>query len=373
MYLSQAAISDCITYIEKYGVQEVVLTGGGEPTHEFPTVTRFIEQASAGLFSLYTAGQWGATVEEAIETLGALQSAVSRRGQPAQVRIRLSLDGFHQEKIGLLPALNIIAELTSFPERYPDLRISIRTVIGSDQPVTELADRLGFEIETVDRHSAKLVRASGPPIDVMMLNLIPTGRYNSRIQGKPDLFDFRETLSGLRHHLGDGWPLIYAEGLNFGIRPTGKVYLYGATSEDLGRIPQTRLSTAIKSIARDPISHAIYLDGIVSVFDSLASCEEEIVTCTDAHSEPSLLIPKFCEEPRGLLLAKIVALALISGRVDGASSVLTAAGLRGMTLGSIDARMASLARIYKGERNGWKQADHRGHIGREESADSAGG
>lgn len=370
LYLGREAIDACLRYVEAQAVEEVVLTGGGEPTHELETVLRIVEEGTASLFSLYTAGQWGATKDETIATLCALQTAVSRRSRPAHVRIRLSLDRFHQEKIGLQPALNIIAALTDFPDQYPNVCITVRTVIGHDQPIAELAGALGARIEIVDQHLRRLVMPSGT-IDVLALNLIPTGRYNSRTEGQPDLADFRTTLSGLQSHLGAGWPLIYADGLNIGVRPTGKVYLYGATAEDQGRIPQVALATAVERIARDPISHALRLKGIVSFFDALASCEEEIVTRTAAHHEPSLLIPKFCEDSRSLLLAKILALILISESVDGAPEVLNAVGFGELTTRPMSARLASLAAIYKEERNGWKQADNRRHLWSAESSGPA--
>ena len=354
LYLNQEAIDACITYIAATGVQQVVLTGGGEPTHEFETVLRIIKEASSSVFSLYTAGQWGATDDDTSAILNALQSAVARRNRPAEVRIRLSLDRFHQQRIGLTPALNIISTLTKFPDRYPDLRISIRTVIGHDHPVAEVADRLGIALEPVDQHLSRLLMPGGRPIEVMAFNLIPTGRYNTRSQGFPELSNFKATLAGLQSHLGQGWPLSYAGGLNIGIRPSGKVYLYGATPENLGEIPKVDLATAIERLARDPISHAIHLEGIVSFFDALAACEKDIVALASTHHEPSLLIPKFCETQRGLLLTKLVALVLISERIRGASSVLAAIGLDWLTHGSKDARLLSLSKIYEDERNDWK-------------------
>lgn len=346
LFLGTDAIAECVAFIATEGVEEVVLTGGGEPTHELATVLRTIREAPAKLFSLYTAGQWATTDGSAQQLLEQLHEAATHSKSPAaRVRIRLSVDTFHGARIGTAPIVRILRIYQRLRDRLSRIDVYLRTVVHYDAPVQSIAGELGAHLEVVDLHKSHLILGDGTKLDILSLNLIPMGRL--RPSASHRLQALRVTLSGLRRHFGEGWPLVYSGGLNIGVRPSGRIYLYASTPEDLGRIPTARLAEVVRTIVAEPISVALFHDGLLTFFDALVTCDPAIGVAAEVHKDPPLLVPSSCSAPETLLLAKLVALLLLARRFRSAADVLADLGLSQLTEGGTERRLGHLKKLYE--------------------------
>jgi hypothetical protein len=310
LYLGPDAIRQCVEFANEEQLSAIVITGGGEPTHEFGTVLRLLREAAVPRFSLYTAGQW-ATSDDTVEDV--LQLLYDALPDSSRLAIRLSVDTFHTARIGTAPATRIVRSLSRNQHKWPRLDLTIRTVLHYDGPVADVARTLGGSITPQGAARWTLTVPDSYTLDVVGMNLIPDGRLSPRTSSRYEIDNLATTFAHLRSHFGDGWPLVFDGGLNIGVRPSGRVYLYGATPEDLGRLPDEPLDIIVDRIARDPITLALLAHGIVEFMHQMAVVEPAVADLPEAYADPPLLVSKACNSPMRLLLGELIALVLLVG------------------------------------------------------------
>ena len=127
-YLGKASVQECIDFTLKHGVKHLLITGGGEPTHELETLFGILASASCQSFSIYTAGQWGTTEELSAQWLLDLNARLTDRSPTPDLLLRLSVDDFHEEKLSLAPIANIIRAYREHLNLLPSITLAIRTV-----------------------------------------------------------------------------------------------------------------------------------------------------------------------------------------------------------------------------------------------------
>jgi hypothetical protein len=162
------------------GLWKAVLSGGGEPMVEPAFCAEFfagVRSPSLEELELITAAHFASSVDAARASLEPLVAAWDSRPDRSttQFRVRISLDWFHAQQIGVAPAANVIRALGE-----PDLceaDVYIRSVLLSgDDTTAMLADELGARRRPVDDYREELILSDGRSVLVYYKNLIVDGR-----------------------------------------------------------------------------------------------------------------------------------------------------------------------------------------------------
>lgn len=323
LFLSPDAINACADFISEAAIEHLIITGGGEPTHEMDSVCRLIEWSMAPKISIYTAGQWGATSDECMQHLDKFLRCLKESRAAQTLELRLSIDDFHAARIGIRPLATIIQSVIQSGDLRKLVTLRIRTVNGHEQSVEDVASLLGGTYHRDDDFLGFLDLGRDETILVDRLNLIPAGRQKSGKAASRDLGEVWSNLEGIQSKYGDGWPTYVNGGLNLGIRPSGKVYIYGASPENFGAIPERAISDVLRDLVHDPITSALSELGLPEFFRQLSYCAPKVAANALDTCEPSILVPFFCARPKELLLAKLVGLFGLAVRDRNANAALT--------------------------------------------------
>jgi hypothetical protein len=172
------------------GLWKAVLSGGGEPMVEREFCADFFRRvASPDLeeLELITAAHFATSEYETRRGLEPLVEAWMSRPDHERVkfRIRVSLDWFHAEKIGVAPAANAIRAVDTGGLGEAD--IYIRSVLLSGDDTTgALAKTLGAQRNPIDDYREELLLSSGRTVVVYYKNLILDGRITpGRLEKMP--------------------------------------------------------------------------------------------------------------------------------------------------------------------------------------------
>lgn len=163
---------------------KVVLSGGGEPFEEVPFVLHFVEKVTTPQLAeieIITSGMFAATEQSCLEVLEALARAFKSHTDPRPVRLtlRLSVDWFHVERIGLEPIANILRMLST--PQFSFIHVYIRSVlVQNDTTLRDLADLLGGTLTDLIDFQQHLILKDGRRILAYSKNLIVDGRLSWR-------------------------------------------------------------------------------------------------------------------------------------------------------------------------------------------------
>ncbi|MFF1787575.1 hypothetical protein ACFVX9_14050 [Kitasatospora sp. NPDC058243] len=167
------------------GLWKAVLSGGGEPMVEPEFCERFVHEVdSPGLeeIELITSAHFAADEDETGRRVRSLVDAW--RTRPAHLAranftIRISLDWFHAQRIGVEPAARVIRLLGE--DGLRDVGCYVRSVLlGGDSTTEKLAAALGGELTEMDDYQRRIHLPDGRTVLVYFKNLIVEGRMNQR-------------------------------------------------------------------------------------------------------------------------------------------------------------------------------------------------
>lgn len=167
------------------GLWKAVLSGGGEPMVEPEFSEAFvsrIDSPNLEEIELITSAHFAADEEEARRRVRSLVNAWRTRSPElarANFTIRIGLDWFHAQRIGVEPAARVIRLLGENDLR--DVGCYIRSVLLDGDTTTEdLAKALGGQVTEMDDYQRKILLPDGRTILVYFKNLIVEGRMNQR-------------------------------------------------------------------------------------------------------------------------------------------------------------------------------------------------
>lgn len=308
LVLSDESIDAIIAFSHETDLSELVITGGGEPTHELDKVLALITNSDVERIWLYTAVQWAQSVDDAAAFLVLLDHAASSAAV-SELVVRLSVDRYHANRISTLPIRTVLRAIERSGGETTKIRIAIRTVFGDQDLVSEVLESLGGSVtwNQPDRSTGTGL-ISGHVIPIHAAGLVPTGRLSTtklrRTTGpEPDFLHRYYAAS-----LGPGWPVLYEGGWNVGVRPSGHVYLYGGAPADYGRLPHVDVATAVERISERPVNRAIAELGFqwfISTLLSIGISSERIFM---DWQEPSVIAPRALANLRLRFLADLLAL-----------------------------------------------------------------
>lgn len=167
------------------GLWKAVLSGGGEPMVEPEFCEQFVNEINSPNLEeieLITSAHFAADEVGTREALQRLVHAYRTRSAdlaPAKFTIRISLDWFHAQRIGVEPAANVIRRLSE-PD-MSDIGCYIRSVLlEGDTVMSDLAANLGAELTEVEDYQQEIIIRGGRRVLIYHKNLIVDGRMNQR-------------------------------------------------------------------------------------------------------------------------------------------------------------------------------------------------
>ncbi|MFC0436894.1 hypothetical protein [Kutzneria buriramensis] len=167
------------------GLWKAVLSGGGEPMVEPEFCELFVNEIDSpdlAEIELITSAHFAATPQETRDRVRRLVRAWRDRAPgaaKASFTIRISLDWFHAQRIGVEPAARVIELLGEDDLR--DVGCYVRSVLLDNDPTTQrLADALGGRVGPIRDYQQEIELPDGRTILVYHKNLIVEGRMNDR-------------------------------------------------------------------------------------------------------------------------------------------------------------------------------------------------
>lgn len=259
------------------GLWKAVLSGGGEPMVEPEFCELFVHEIDSpnlDEIELITSAHFAENVEETQRRVRSLVDAWRTRAADltqARFTIRISLDWFHAQRIGVGPAARVIEVLGEDDLR--DVGCYIRSVLlDGDDTITRLAAELGATVTEIQDYQQELRLPDGRTVLVYHKNLIVDGRMNQRklsrlpisvpTQSRADVFGKRfenDKGKNVPARTYNGPSVKHLDGLACLIDDDGRVRIL--EGNDPNRSPNVRQMddwpTAIDYLYRDPIT--VYL------------------------------------------------------------------------------------------------------------------
>ncbi|SDZ35508.1 hypothetical protein SAMN05421504_113110 [Amycolatopsis xylanica] len=167
------------------GLWKAVLSGGGEPMVEPEFCELFVNEIDSPDLTeieLITSAHFADGPQETRDAVRRLVRAWRERAHglaKASFTIRISLDWFHAQRIGVEPAARVIELLGEDDLR--DVGCYVRSVLLDNDPTTErLAEALGGKVGPIRDYQQEIELPDGRSILVYHKNLIVEGRMNER-------------------------------------------------------------------------------------------------------------------------------------------------------------------------------------------------
>jgi hypothetical protein len=180
-----AESTSLIRIVNGMGLWKAVLSGGGEPMVEADFCAQFVSEVDSPnlaeielITGAHFADSEAATYASLSQLVGAWRG---RSGTLARAKfmVRLSVDWFHAQRIGVEPAANIIRMLGE-PE-FADVHCYIRSVLLDNDPtIKQLADNLNASLSELRDYQQTINLPDGRQVLVYSKNLIVEGRMNTR-------------------------------------------------------------------------------------------------------------------------------------------------------------------------------------------------
>ena len=327
-----------VDFVNGMGLWKAVLSGGGEPMTE-PEFCRYfianVDSPDLDEIELITSAHFATDPHQARRELTGLAEAWRSRSSdlaPASFTVRLSLDWFHVQRLGLDHAQHLIDLLGE--DEFADIGFYIRSVLlDGDTSMEELAGRLGATLSDMDDYQRVLRLPNGRGVTVYFKNLILDGRMTQRKLNRlpVDLPDqsragnFSNACDPQGHHVPariyNGPTVKHLEGLACIIEDDGAVKILEGNPPD--RYPTVKShptwTQAIEFLYRDPLTRFL-VDGGPEALAQLVEPEfPGSVAVTEDTNQLYYLTDRILSDSRRLLTATLLVLHQ-EGRELGASA-----------------------------------------------------
>jgi len=170
-----------VAWLTDAGARKLVACGGGEPLGEPEFLVRALAAATAARlpFEIYTAGVPSNAGRSIDEYLRDWTSAAEAGPDCRPLRLRLSVDRFHEERLGLEPVLEWI---TRVDEQALPWTLGIRSLrLANDDSVERLAARLGAALHRSSPRAGRIVLRSGRQLTVEWKGFVFEHRGSMRL------------------------------------------------------------------------------------------------------------------------------------------------------------------------------------------------
>lgn len=299
-----------IQFLNDGNIQQLFISGGGEPMLKKREVNRLIQGASVGEVIIITSSHWSQTEDGTTKTLADLRKSSDENPRKPVVTVRLSLDRFHYEKLskgnGFRYAKNLINE---FAQKYKDdqqLKLKIHTMNGDDT-----IDQLLAELPVAQREDSGgyLKQKTKITLDDGFEFMI---EFSQEFQTDAEI-DMQDNSQAVEHNVDSFQEFIDVRrngnmSLSFnGDQPKGVYWLmlydgtmliWGATAPDIETsLYHDDYETTMKKNRADVLTLAVlekgtfYREGLVGEVDSTAVRRARGMGLRDFHARASLELP----------------------------------------------------------------------------------
>ncbi|MDI5970985.1 hypothetical protein POF50_016815 [Streptomyces sp. SL13] len=340
------------------GLWKAVLSGGGEPMIEPEFCERFVHEIDSPALEeieLITAAHFASDEKETRVRLRRLVDAWRTRGAglaKARFSVRISLDWFHAQRIGVEPAARVIRMLGEDDMR--EVNCYLRSVLlDKDTTFEQLSEALGGELTPISDYQQEIRLPDGRSVLVYHKNLIVDGRMNDRklsrlpvtipTASRADVFGQR-FLDGEGKHVParvyNGPQVKHLDGLACLIEDSGKVRIL--EGNDPTRSPDVRehrtWQEAIEYLYADPVTVFLVDEGPQALAALISDAFPESVRIAADTNQLYHLTELLLDTPAKRLYATLRTLRLHQdqgrvtapeGPVEAAWALLGAEGVAG--------------------------------------------
>lgn len=127
---SLSGVKKLIQFINESNCAYLMISGGGEPMFYKEAVYEIIEKAETEKIVIVTNGMWGSDYYSAKEMIDSLYQKFTKRTRPCELVIRVSVDSFHKESLGIDMILNIFNVFKNFYSTEKFFRLMFHSIIG---------------------------------------------------------------------------------------------------------------------------------------------------------------------------------------------------------------------------------------------------
>lgn len=276
--------AELAAWLANAGAKRLVVCGGGEPLDEPEFVSTTIRECAIhGLdFEIYTSGVSYSNSFAVKEYIANWQQLWRQKARPNQrFNVRLSVDAFHEELIGLYPLVEWIHAIHNLA---PDWTVSIRSVrLLGDDSIQRLADELRGKLEKKNNSSGFILLPNGKKIIVQWKGFVFEGRGQFKQLERLGLKLYAEDEAIIAPHRNNwnprnelGRPLSLHHAVSFSridleIHANCEVHILQSQATDL-RMKFTGYSweQMKSSYYRDPLLHCTVENGLGGIAALLA-------------------------------------------------------------------------------------------------------
>jgi len=269
--MTELELSRTIEFLSPLDMDEVAISGGGESFLELDKIIRFVREITARRVVLITSGFWGADAATARDYIGRIKNALDQRSRPTRLQIRLSVDEFHQRRIGLTAVSNIVSTLQE--PSFSDIGVFIRSIRteASRAVLEELASLLGGTLDASP--GSEQIITDGRRIGILNKPFILRGAMKRDYSGGYDRLD----RSSVPTHPGLEVMESGAPGLKGNIDIGGVISTVGSTSPaNLGSVYTDTFESFQERMFRDIISRALFDEGLLFFIEIMKEIAPDI-------------------------------------------------------------------------------------------------
>lgn len=287
---------EIVNWLLDAGVKRFVVCGGGEPLDEPDFLLESItECAKAGLdFEIYTSGVSFSKPNSIEQYIKNWINCWKGKSRPTQrFNVRLSLDVFHEELIGLQPLVEWIYLLNQYA---PDWNVSIRSVrVEGDESVNRFAQLLNGSLEKKNNSSGFILLPSGQKIIVQWKGFVLEGRGQLKQLQRLNLKLPQQDMEIINPFLNKwnkknelGRPLSLHHAVSFHridleVHANCDVHILQSQANDIRLKFLTHSWRQIKeTYYRDPLLHCTVENGLSAIAKLISECQAAGVAAKDS-------------------------------------------------------------------------------------------
>lgn len=301
--LSPKAVDNFVQISHEADLHSLVVSGGGEPMTEMPTIVKLMKNAHYKYFEIITGAHWTASDRLIRRNLDDIQKALSDRrssqhGDDFDFSLRVSVDSYHQQVVKL-PWLKRLVDIyradTALPvsqRNYPDINLFFRTLLIQDDTVDQFAHLLGGDLSDMENYIRKIklpqTEGQGNGIDSLTVfykdmrfvgrgsdasddKLMTFDQYFASYSDNPDS-DVRLGMT----YLKPGSKGEALSGINVFVTYDGKMMPYGGTPDVSANIYEDTYDRFLERLFQDNISRTLLTKGLRHVQNYAEEVDPEI-------------------------------------------------------------------------------------------------
>jgi hypothetical protein len=277
-----------VQWLLEAGAKKLVICGGGEPLDEPEFVCRAIAAASAAGMQceIYTSGVSLDRPQPVPDILESLKAAWKPKADRHRFGVRLSVDAFHEERVGLHP---LVEWITRIDEASLDWMCWVRGIrVDGDDSIHRLAELLGANLERSRAGSGWMYLRSGRRILVEWKGFVFEHRGRLRLlenRGLKLMEQDAATIAPIVAEFGDadlGRPLsarlpVTHKRMDFEIHADCVVHILESQASDLRLGLLNHSWDEMRRIYfRDPILHRIIEAGLPAVAQLIVHASRKV-------------------------------------------------------------------------------------------------